>query len=155
MPSVLGGTHSAMTGSWSFFHQFRAVCVALAIIVFVSLAAPSVVAKDVPGGPDTPVSSDTIEPSAGATDSPAAGKSFKPIGESPVTTDSTAQTDTAAAEIGSQAKEKALVSHEQEEKDRMFVDATFIAVAIILCVLAFFLFMSLPKQPKKAGSDNQ
>lgn len=63
------------------------------------------------------------------------------------------------AEIGSQVSSQAktvktTVSYEQEKRDRLFVDATFIAVALILCVIAFLLFMSLPKQSKKTGNDN-
>lgn len=63
------------------------------------------------------------------------------------------------AEIGSQVSSqvktvKTTVSYEQEKRDRLFVDATFIAVALILCVIAFLLFMSLPKQSKKTGNDN-
>ncbi len=116
------------------------------------MTGTAVLAKGDPGGPDTPVTSETADPSTGATNSPVVDMQ---AGEAPASTDSTAQAGSAAPEIGSQAKEKAAVSHEQEAKDRMFVDATFIAVALILCVLAIFLFMSLPKQPKKAGCDNQ
>lgn len=133
-----------MTGPWSLLHQFRSVCVVLAMLLLLAASGAGVIAKDAPGGPDTPVSSDTVSPQGDA-----------PVTDVPAATDDTAQGNTGAAEIGSQVKKKAPMSHEQEEKDRMFVDATFIAVAIILCVIAFFLFMSLPKQPKKAGNDNQ
>ena len=138
-----------MTGLWSFFHRFRSVCVVLAVVLWLAACGTGVIAKDTPGGPDTPVSSDSA---ADAINAPA-GEA--PAGSASTSTGDTAQSNPAGAEIGSQANEKAPVSHEQEEKDRMFVDATFIAVAIILCVIAFFLFMSLPKPPKKAGSDNQ
>lgn len=196
-----------MTGPWSFFHQFRSVCVVLGLVLWLAAIGTDAIARDTPdgpdtpassdtlssspgatsepngaapatGGPDTPISSDTLSPSPDATSEPkgaapamgapdapvssdsAAHAINAPAGEAPASSssasaDGTAQGNTGAAEIGSQVKTKSPVSHEQEEKDRMFVDSTFIAVAIILCVIAFFLFMSLPKQPKKAGSDNQ
>ncbi|MBA3991974.1 MAG: hypothetical protein C0469_00510 [Cyanobacteria bacterium DS2.3.42] len=135
-----------MTGALSLLRQCRAGLVALAILLFVFGGSTAVLARDTPEGPDTPVSSDASAPVVSAEDPRAS--------DGPAAAGNMAPSTGTAAEIGSQVK-KNVVSHEQEEKDRMFVDATFIAVAIILCVIAFFLFMSLPKQPKKASSDNQ
>ncbi|MCC7530287.1 MAG: hypothetical protein IT342_17315 [Candidatus Melainabacteria bacterium] len=141
-----------MTGRWSFCHQSLSIGVALALVLWLAAWGTGAIAKDITDGPDTPVSSDTLSTSPDVINEPhgdvrAAG--------APAAADGTAQGNAGAAEIGSQAKTRAPVSHQQEEKDRMFVHATFIAVAIILCVIAFFLFMSLPKQPKKAGRGNQ
>lgn len=134
--------------------------------------------------PDTPVSSDgavspVMSPSAssgssapsvgtGASDSSSASSSGSTSTSSSSSASDSSSVDNApgavspastGAEIGSQVSSqvktvKTTVSYEQEKRDRLFVDATFIAVALILCVIAFLLFMSLPKQSKKTGNDN-
>jgi hypothetical protein len=146
--------HSDMTGPWSLLRQSRAGLVALAILAFVLVGATTVLAKDTPDGPDTPVSSDASAPVSAEDPRASDGPSAAAGNVAPSATGNVAPSSGKAAEIGSQVK-KTVVSHEQELKDRMFLDATFIAVALILCVIAFSLFMSLPKQPKKASNDNQ
>ncbi|HNH75721.1 MAG TPA: hypothetical protein PLF23_18195 [Candidatus Obscuribacter sp.] len=64
------------------------------------------------------------------------------------------QSSSSGSEVGSQVSVRATVSHEQEKKDRLFVDATSIAVSVILLAIALFLFLSLPKSAKKTGNDN-
>jgi cobalamin biosynthesis Mg chelatase CobN len=135
--------------------QLKAVLSALAVILFTGLSS-SAIAQVTPAGPDTPVSSDstntqTAAPDAGST--PFTGIAPEP-GPAAGATDGSVAPGSSGAEKGSQAK-TTIASNEQEAKDRLFVDAIFIAVAVILCVLAVFLFMSLPKQSKSAGSDNQ
>ncbi|MBX9951706.1 MAG: hypothetical protein K2Y39_21225 [Candidatus Obscuribacterales bacterium] len=102
------------------------------------------------GDPNTSVSSDSTAPSPGSAgldsaSSPSSDGSAVQGAYSPAA---------AGAEVGSQVTVKTTVSHEQEKKDRLFVDATSIAVAIVLLSIAFFLFMSLPKQSKKTGNDS-
>jgi hypothetical protein len=122
--------------------------------------------------PDTPVSSDGAV-SPGISDSGSSGSSPPSVGTGALNNSSDSASDnssinnasgavspaSAGAEIGSQVSSqvktvKTTVSYEQEKRDRLFVDATFIAVSLILCVIAFLLFMSLPKQSKKTGNDN-
>lgn len=141
--------------------KLKAVLAALSLVFFMGLSS-AVTAQVSAPDPDTPVSSDASDnstSSADASSSPAPGTSSdataaREPAPAPGTADGATAPGSSGAESGSQAKANT-VSHEQETKDRMFVDATFIGVAIIMCVLAVFLFMSLPKQPKKAGSDNQ
>lgn len=118
--------------------------------------------------PDTPVSSDgAVSPGISASGS--SGSSPPSVGTGALDgySDSSSVDNapgavspaSTGAEIGSQVSSqvktvKTTVSYEQEKRDRLFVDATFIAVALILCVIAFLLFMSLPKQSKKTGNDN-
>lgn len=105
------------------------------------------------GDPNTSVSSDSTAPSPGS-----AGLDSASSSPSSSSGDSAVQgaysPAAAGAEVGSQVTVKTTVSHEQEKKDRLFVDATSIAVAIVLLSIAFFLFMSLPKQSKKTGNDS-
>lgn len=147
--------------------QLKAVLAALSLVLFMGLSSAAMAQGSAPD-PDTPVSSDTpvtsdasqnSTSSGDTSSSPAPGSSSDATSAqepapAPGTADGATAPGSSGAESGSQAKANT-VSHEQETKDRMFVDATFIGVAIIMCVLAVFLFMSLPKQPKKAGSDNQ
>ncbi len=137
-----------MTGSWSLIRQFRAGFLSLAIVAIVSIPATGVLAKDAPGvpdGPDTPVSSDTVLPAtSGSTPGHYSDASAAAEPGSAATT----------AEGKTEGATKVSASNAQEKKDRLFVDATFIAVSIILSVIAFILFRSLPKQAKKAGNDS-
>jgi|GEM_PF-5722159 hypothetical protein len=111
------------------------------------------------GNPNTSVSSDgassSVSPASGGS-APFAGTGSSDISAPAGGSDLQGAVSPASsgAEIGSQVTVKTTVSHEQEKKDRLFVDATFFAVAVILCAIAFFLFMSLPKQPKKTGNDS-
>jgi len=135
-----------MTALRSFSSAFHTGLLALAIVLFVYSGVSQALAQQNTPGPDTSASSDAV--SAPAADSPA---SASDSASSPPSS-GTAPT---GSESSSQAKKKDPVSHEQEAKDRLFIDATSIAAAIFLCVIAVFLFMSLPKQSKKAaGSDN-
>ena len=136
----------------------KAVLVAF-LIVFLAWLTPAANAQSDTPGPDTPVSSDAVpvdtapaDPGYGTAPAPGAAQPSSmtnPVGGARVRGYS-------GAEGGSQVTTTTTttVSHQQEAKDRLFVDAIFIAVAVIMCVLAVFLFMSLPKQSKSAGSDN-
>lgn len=140
-----------MRGLWSGNQRLEAGFLSLSMLLFVFMAPlTGALAKDVPGGPDTPVSSDGEMPAASA---PADAGSPFPSGSPEPARISAGSLGTEASQTGSQVKKRPPVSHEQESKDRLFVDATLIAVAIILCVIAFFLFISLPKQTKKTGSE--
>lgn len=104
------------------------------------------------GDPNTSVSSDSTAPSPGSAGLDSASSSSSSSGGSAV--QGAYSPAAAGAEVGSQVTVKTTVSHEQEKKDRLFVDATSIAVAIVLLSIAFFLFMSLPKQSKRTGNDS-
>ena len=142
-----------MRGLWSSSQRLQVAFLALAMLPVFFMAPGAAIAEDTPGGPDTPVSSDGSAPAASVpAGSPADGDVSAAAEPARVSGGSDGPE---AAQGSSQVKKKAPVSHDQEAKDRLFVDAILIAVAIILCVIAFFLFMSLPKQPKNAGGDGQ
>lgn len=138
---------------------------AYAIVLFTSLStfgcsgalAEDVVNPDTPvsseapagsGDPNTSVSSDNSAPYAGSAGQGSASSSDGSDAQGGSSASSS------GAETGSQERVRTTVSHEQEKKDRLFVDATSIAVAVVLLVIALFLFMSLPKQSKKTGNDS-
>ncbi|HNB22202.1 MAG TPA: hypothetical protein PKZ32_07290 [Candidatus Melainabacteria bacterium] len=151
--------------------------VAAFAIAFVITMAPSMGTPPACGqnavDPDTPVSSDGItgtdvsKNSSGADSSPSYGGSgtdmSDPTAVSPSSGGDTSasveapallQSSSSGSEVGSQVSVRTTVSHEQEKKDRLFVDATSIAVSVILLAIALFLFLSLPKSAKKTGNDN-
>lgn len=135
--------------------QMKAVLRVLTLVLFIGLSS-AVYAQTSATGPDTPVSSDvgsvdTAPADPGFGTSPSAGA--QEPGTDAGSSDRVRVPGYTGAERSSQVT-TTTVSHEQESKDRLFVDSIFIAVAVIMCVIAIFLFMSLPKQQKSTGSDN-
>jgi len=115
----------------------KAFLIALSLILFAGFGANGAGAEDSAAGPDTPVSSDAVQ-----------STNDVPLSQGAIS-------NPAGNEAGSQEKRTVTAANSQEAKDRLFVDVTFIAAAVFMCVIAIFLFLSLPKQPKKAGTDNQ
>ena len=142
-----------MRGLWSSRQRLQVAFLALAMLPVFFMASGAAIAEDTPGGPDTPVSSDGSAPATSVTAGTTADSGISGAAEPAQV--SAGSDGSEVAQSSSQVKKKLPVSHDQEAKDRLFVDATFIAIALILCAIAFFLFMSLPKQPKKAGGDGQ
>lgn len=172
-----------MSGRRFYKNLSRTGIAAFAIVLFTQLLPLPLnvaLAEEAPS-PDTPVSSDgSVAPGISASGSSGSSPPSKGTGASDSSSGDTSSSssdsaseslniknaasgsvspDSTVAEIGSQVSSqvktvKTTVSYEQEKRDRLFVDATFIAVALILCAIASFLFMSLPKQSKKTGNDN-
>jgi len=116
----------------SFKSRLRGCVVALAVLLCALTTTTGALAQDNGSAPAAQADTGASSPSSG-----------------------TSQPRALEVETSSQERSKITVSHEQEAKDRLFVDTTLIAVAVIMSLIAILIFLSMPKAPKKASNANQ
>lgn len=114
-------------------HKTLQLCGSFALLIGCFIMAPLVNAEEW-----KPIQNSTKTESTIATEAVEPGKPYE----------SSSRVDAAAtAEL--QSLSESPIHREQVARDKLFVQCTFVAAAALMCTIAFFLFISMPKAAKK------